>query len=217
MQCLQLAEGADYVLHGQQSLGLLAEVGLYLQVLAEVVVAHLVAQLQQVVELLGIELVVLPDLCALLGRNSANLLPCLLQLLELVEVCAHLLGSGGQLLYLLQYGSLALEVVGTLLLKTELFGSTTLTNDLHSLTEGFLLWVHNGNIGRGVATLFDVLLACLLERLVVITVEELLEHFHIALLGDDLGLCQFLCTCHYLFFSVELYVFYIFHNSMLDV
>jgi hypothetical protein len=25
-----------------------------------------------------------------------------------------------------------------------------------------------------------------------------------------------LCTCYYLFFSVELYVFYIFHNSIIN-
>ena len=217
MQGLKLAEGADNVLHGKQSLGLLAEVCLNLQVLAEVVVAHLVTQLQQVVELLGVELVVLPDLCALLGRNGTYLLPCLLQLLELVEVCPHLLGSGGQLLDLLQDGSLALEVVGALLLDAELLGSTALANGLHGLAEGLFLGIHYGNIGCGVATLFDVLLACLLERLVVITVEELLEQFHFVFLWDEFGLCQFLCTCHYLFFRVELYIFYIFHNSILNV
>ena len=217
VQGLQLSEGTDDVLHGKQCFCLLAQVGLYLQVLAEVIVAHLVAQLQQVVELLSVELVVLPNLRALFCRDGTDFLPCLLQLLELVEVCAHLFGSGGQLLYLLQDGGLALEVLCALFLKAQLLCGTTFADGLHGLAEGLFLRIHYGNIGCGVAALFDVLLACLLERLVVITVEELLKLFHIGLFGDEFCLCQFLCTSHNLFFSVELYVFYIFHNSILNV
>lgn len=121
------------------------------------------------------------------------------------------------MLHLFQYGSLALEVVGTLLLYAELFGSTAFADCLHGLTEGFFLWIHDGNIGCGVAALFNILLACLLERLIVVTVEQLLEQFYIVFLWDEFGLCQFLCTCHNFFLGGELYIFCIFHNSMLGV
>lgn len=48
--------------------------------------------------------------------------------------------------------------------------------------------------------------------LVLITVEELLELFHIGLLGDAFGLGQLLCSCHNLFHGRGLYVFCLFHN-----
>ena len=82
VQVLQLVEGRDYVWFLSQFLGSLAQLGLRLQVFLEVVFASLVVEFQEVVELLHVELVVLPHLVGLLSRNSLYLFPLLLQGLE---------------------------------------------------------------------------------------------------------------------------------------
>ena len=46
MEVLQLVDGCHHVFFGGQCLGLLTEFGLYLQVLAEIIVAELMAQFQ---------------------------------------------------------------------------------------------------------------------------------------------------------------------------
>ena len=84
VQLLQLVERADDVLLVGKVLGSLAQLGLKLEVLLEVVLASLRVELKQVVELLYVQLIVAPKLACLVGRNGLDVLPLLLQLLELV-------------------------------------------------------------------------------------------------------------------------------------
>ncbi len=84
VQLLQLVERADDVLLVGKVLGSLAQLGLELEVLLEVVLASLRVELKQVVELLYVQLIVAPKLVCLVGRNGLDVLPLLLQLLELV-------------------------------------------------------------------------------------------------------------------------------------
>ena len=85
MQFLQLMEGTDNVALISQFLGSLTKFGLYLKVFLKIILTSLTVKVQQVVELLYIQLIIPPQLVGLLGRNGLNLLPLLLQSLEVLE------------------------------------------------------------------------------------------------------------------------------------
>ena len=78
VQCLQLLECRHDVLLSLcgECLCLLAEALFGLKVLAEVILACLDVELEQVVELLHVVLVCLPYLCGSLSRNGLYLFPC---------------------------------------------------------------------------------------------------------------------------------------------
>ena len=79
VEFLQLVEGRDNIFFLVEFLGSLAELGLCLKILLEVVFTSLVVELQQVVELLYVELIAAPELVGLVGRNGLYLFPFLLQ------------------------------------------------------------------------------------------------------------------------------------------
>lgn len=82
MEFLQLVESRDDIFFLVEFLSSLAEFGLCLKILLEVVFTSLVVELQQVVELLYVELIAAPELVGLVGRNGLNLFPFLLQVLN---------------------------------------------------------------------------------------------------------------------------------------
>ena len=114
MQLLQLVERVDDRRLEQQRLGLLAEGHLLLVVLLQVQVAQLLVDLDEVVEVLHVQVVGLPQVLDVLLRHDAGLLPALLQLAELREGIVDRLVGIDQLLELLDDAELDL-VVGLLL------------------------------------------------------------------------------------------------------
>ena len=84
MKILQLMEGRDDIVLFCQFLCSFAQLGFGFKILLEVILACFVVELQQVVELLHVELVVLPYLVSLVGRDGLDILPLLLQRLEVL-------------------------------------------------------------------------------------------------------------------------------------
>ena len=87
---LQLMESREHIRLRSQPLHRLAKRSLQLQVLLEVILAHLVIYLDQIIEMLRIGLVTTPQLIGILLRNQLDLFPTLLNILEcrilLVEI-----------------------------------------------------------------------------------------------------------------------------------
>ena len=84
VQVLQCAGGSNHISHLCQFLRSLAECGLQLQVLLEVVCAELIVEFQCVIERLHAQLIRFPEVSGLVLRHSLDLLPLLLQLLEII-------------------------------------------------------------------------------------------------------------------------------------
>ena len=84
VQVLQLMEGRDDILFLIEFFGSFAERSLCLEVFLEVIFTCLTVELQKVVELLHVELVVLPYLVRLVGRHGLDIFPFLLQGLEVI-------------------------------------------------------------------------------------------------------------------------------------
>ena len=84
MQLLQLVECADDIAFVGQLLCRFTEFCLYFKVFLEVVFAGFAVQFQQVVILFYVQLVVAPQLVGFFRRNEFELLPFLLQLLEVL-------------------------------------------------------------------------------------------------------------------------------------
>ena len=144
MQLLKLVERAYNVFLVSQVLGSLTQLGLYLEVLLEVILACLAVKLQQVIELLHIKLVVAPQLACALCRHSLYLFPLLLQLLKLVIRLVCLLRRGGHSLYFLNDVKLLLQVfLLLLLLLLEHLGSLFAHNAHLGLEDLFVLVGHD--------------------------------------------------------------------------
>ncbi len=94
VEVLQPLECQDDVFLLVELLGLLAEEGLQLEVLAEVIVAEVFVDFQLVVELLHGSLVILPQLCGLCGRYFADFLELGLYLLDARESAVDIVGVG---------------------------------------------------------------------------------------------------------------------------
>ena len=203
MEGLQLAECLQHIGIVGQRLGLLDETHLGLEVLLEVVVAQLVAELQQIVELLDVELIVLPELRGTLGRHGLYLLPLVLQGLELVEVLVGLLGRGGELLYALQDFELTLQVGLLLLFYRFLDGGATLADCLHRFAEDGFRRVDFRHELALLATCLDVGLEGLLHLGVVELVEELFQQVELRLIASLAALGDFLDASHDLLLRLE--------------
>ena len=85
VEFLQLAERLDHRRFENQRLGLLAEGDLLLVVLFQVEIAQLLVDLDEIVEILDVEVIGLPQVFDILLRHDAGLLPALLEFAELVE------------------------------------------------------------------------------------------------------------------------------------
>ena len=84
VEVLKLVEGRNNILFLIEFLCSLAELGLGFKILLEVIFASFAVQLEHVVELLYIELIVLPYLVCLVCRDVFDFLPFLLQGLEVL-------------------------------------------------------------------------------------------------------------------------------------
>ena len=84
VQVLQLVEGRDDIRLLVELFSSFAECGLSLEVFLEVIFTCLAVEFQKVVELLHVELVVAPQLISLVGRHGLDILPFLLQGLEVI-------------------------------------------------------------------------------------------------------------------------------------
>ena len=200
---LQLVEGGEHVGVLSQCLGLLDETRLDLEVLAEVVVAQFVSELEEVVVLLYVELVVLPEFGGAFGGYGFYLFPFGLQSLELVEVLVGFLGCGCELLYAFYYLELALEVLLLLLFDVFLDGGPALAYDLHGFAEGWLGRVYLGYELVRFAACVDVGLEGCLHFGVVELVEELLEEGEFLFVAHFVALCYFLHAGHDLVLRAE--------------
>ena len=85
VEFLQLAERLDDRRLQRQRLGRLAQRDLLLVILLQIEVAQFLVDLDEVIEILDVQVVGLPQVLDTLLRNRSRLLPALLQLAELVE------------------------------------------------------------------------------------------------------------------------------------
>ena len=117
VELLQLVERLDNRRLEHQRLGLLAEGNLLLVVLLQVEVTQLLVDFDEVVEILDMEVVGLPQVLDLLLGHRSGLLPALLQLAEAVEGMIERLVGIDQRLELLDDAELRLQVLLLLLLE----------------------------------------------------------------------------------------------------
>ena len=101
VELLQLVERLHDRRLGHQSLGLLAQGCFLLVILLQIQIAQLLVYLYEVVEILDVQIVCLPQILHLLLRHHARLLPTLLQLAELGESIVQRLVRIDQLLELI--------------------------------------------------------------------------------------------------------------------
>ena len=205
MELLQLVEGRHDVCLLGQLLGGFAEVGLYLEVLLEVIFAELIVQLQQVVELLHVELVVLPQLVDAGLRHELHLVPLLLEALELRVVLVGVFGRLQQVFQLFDDGEFHLQVHFLLFLHLGGQFVPFVLDDGHCVFHFLLQGVGCGHVVFGCSSCFGKLLACCFLFGVVQLVECLLQAvyfgfgdaFHVACdlfqPCDDFFLRQLLC------------------------
>ena len=197
MQVLQGVEGAEHILHIGQSFGALAQEEFLFEILAEVVFTHFVTHLQQVVELLAVKLVVLPDFGGALGRHGAALFEGGLQLLELGKILGGVFGREGHLLDALQDVELAVEILHALLLQTlHLFGAA-LAEGLYGFSELRFERVNVGNEGLGLAAAVNEGLTGCNDFLVVKFVVKRLQEVNLLFVAGGGAGSQCLHACHY--------------------
>ena len=158
VQFLQLVEGAYHVGFLGQFLSGFADLDLQVEVLLEVVLTGLAVELEQVVELLLIVMVVVPELFRLLGRYRLDVFPLLLQLFEFGETAVGLLGRGNHAFDLFQNLELAGQVGGLLFLLLLEDTRTLLLDESHLGLEHLLGLVGMYLITLRVAALFEVFL-----------------------------------------------------------
>ena len=161
------------------------------------------AELEQVVVLLYVELIVLPELCGTFGGNSLYLFPFVLECFELIEVLVGFFGRGGELLDAFQNFELALEVVLLLLLQSFLNSCTTFANGLHGFAES---WFCRVNLGHELV----LFATCLYEGLegflhfgIVELVEELLQEVEFRSVAKLVASGYFLDAGHDFFLCLE--------------
>ena len=183
VQLLQLVEGADDIRLVGQFLRRLAEAGLLLEVLLEVVFARLPVEVQQVIELLDVELVVPPQFVRFLCRHHLDFFPFLLQLLELVEVLVGFLGCRHHRLDLFDDALLPLEVLLFLLFEGEERFLAFLLDDGHLGLEGLFVLVGQHLEFLRVASVVEVGLLLCFPLGEMQLVEGRLEMVHFGLFG----------------------------------
>ena len=145
MQFLQLVERLHRRRLGYERLGLLAQLELLLVVLLQVQIAQLLVYLDEVVEVLHMQVVGLPQILDILLRHHADLLPTLLQLAELGKGVVQRLVRIDQLLQLIDDGQLGLEV---LLLDRVEIGHILVTATailLEEILQPYLQRIHRGH------------------------------------------------------------------------
>ena len=155
---LQLVECADYIFLIGELLSSLTQLGLYLKILLEIVLASLRVELQQVVILLDIELVVAPQLAGFLCRHSLDVLPLLLQFLKLIVRLVGLIGRCSHCLDTFDDGELLLKVGLLLGFLLQEHLCTFFAHYSHLLLECFFVFVGHNLVCCGIATALDVFL-----------------------------------------------------------
>ena len=158
MQLLQLAESDDDVGLVSQFLSSLAQRSLALQVLLEVVGTQFVAQLEGVVECLHSLLVSLPEVGGLVGRHFLDVVPLLLELLEVVVPTVDLVRILREHLYLIDDFEFLLIVGLAFLFQGSCRSGTLLADGCHQFFEGSFFWVGLWSILLGAASFIDKLL-----------------------------------------------------------
>ena len=175
MELLQLAEGDDDVGLFCQFLGCLAEGGLALQVLLEVVGAEFVAQLEGVVECLDCLLVGFPEGGGVFGWHFLDVVPLLLKFLEVVVATVNLVGIVRERFYLVDDFEFLLIVCLAFLFQCGSNGCTLLADGCHQFLEGGLFGVGFWSILLGCTSFFDELLVGGICLLAMDAVEVALE------------------------------------------
>ena len=160
MKFLQLVESGDRVIGFCQLFGSFTQISFLFQVFLEVVFSEFIVQLHHVIELLGIVLVVFPQFIGLVCRYQFNVVPFLLQLLELIVYAVGISLIFGQFLHSLQNGEFFLKVFFLYLL---LFSSNTVSFffDLcHYFFHGSFKWLCFHCVVFGSASGFYIRLIC---------------------------------------------------------
>ena len=155
VQALQFVEGGDDVFLVGQLLCQFNQAFLGGEVLPEVILACFAVQLQQVVELLHVVLIGLPDFRGALCWHGSDFLPLGLQLLKLVEVLTNLFRRSDQFLDALDDGEFLLEVLGLLLLHGFSNLGSTLADACHDSLEVLLGAIDFGTPVLGLSAIFD--------------------------------------------------------------
>ena len=207
MQLLQLVEGADDILFVGQLLGSLAEFGLQLQILLEVIFTSLAIQLQQVIELLDIQLIVAPQFVSLVSGDVLNLTPLVLQGLEVLIRLVSLLGRGHHRLDFLDDGQLLLQVVLFLLLLLTEQLLTLLTNDNHLSLESLLNLVRGNLILFRIATAIDIGFKLCFTLGNMQLIEASLQIVHFVLLGSLVAMSQLTYALKHFLLGLILFTF----------
>ena len=110
VQLLQLVEGANHIFLLGELLSGFADARFNLQVLLEVIFAHLMIDAQEVVALLHIVVVVFPSVGDVFGRDGANFLPLGLECFESIVVFVDLLSVCGKTFDLLDDSELSRQI-----------------------------------------------------------------------------------------------------------
>ena len=158
MEFLQLVERADYVLLVGKLLCSLTQLGLYLKILLEIVLASLRVELQQVVILLNVELIVAPQLAGFICRHSLDVLPLLLQFLKFVVRLVGFIGRCSHGLDTFDDGEFLLKVSLLLSFLLQEHLCTFFAHYSHLLLECFFVFVGHNLVCCGIATALDVFL-----------------------------------------------------------
>ena len=111
VQLLQFVERLDDRRFEHQRFGLFAQSQLLLVILLQVEIAQLLVDLDEIVEILHVQVVGLPQILHILLGHHAGFLPAVLQLPELVESLVEHLVRRGQLLEFLDNLQLYLEIL----------------------------------------------------------------------------------------------------------
>ena len=158
VQLLQLAECDDDVSFICQFLSCFTQSCLAFQVLLEVVGTQFVAQFERVVECLNCLLVGLPEVGSLLGRHFLDVIPLLLELLEVVVPTVDLIRILRECLYLVDDFEFLLIVCLAFLFQSGCCSGTLLTDGCHQFLEGCFFWVGLWSVLLGTASFIDELL-----------------------------------------------------------
>ena len=192
MKFLQLVECADYIFLIGELLSSLTQLGLYLKILLEIVLASLRVELQQVVILLDIELVVAPQLAGFLCRHSLDVLPLLLQFLKLIVRLVGLIGRCSHCLDTFDDGELLLKVGLLLGFLLQEHLCTFFAHHSHLLFECFFVFVGHNLVCCGIATAFDVFLQTCFALGDVQLVEYSLKQINLIFVRIVIALCYLL-------------------------
>ena len=178
MQLLEFAEGGHHVFFADESLGTLAKRSFEFEVLLEVVGAEFVIEFERVVELLHEHLIGLPEVGSLLCGHLLDVVPLLLQGLEIVVCFVDFIGFGEDLLDFLDDTQFQLVVLLKCLNLCLVLCCALLANECHLLFEDDLLGIGLRHVVLRCTSTVDVCLVSIFVLLFENAVEIAFERIH---------------------------------------